>query len=523
MRINKLTSIIASVILLAGCTKGTPQSIDTIIIGEVIYSGASETPFSGVIGIDKGNIVFVQKHLPTDIKAKKTINAQDFIIAPGFIDPHTHACNDFKGGLTNLNANYLTQGVSTVFCNVDGGGDVNVAGTLQDYQQQGIGTNVGLYVGHGSVRKAVMGRVNRAPSNSELEQMRELVKEAMNAGALGLSTGLYYVPGNYATTEEVIELAKVAAEHGGVYDSHIRDESSYSIGLIGAIEEVITIGEEARLPVHIAHIKALGTDVWGESEQVIKLIDNARARGIKVSADQYPWRASGTSVAGSLVPREVLAGSKEEYLARLQDASQWPTIRTAMLENLRRRGGADSLLISDPTRPDIRGKTLAQIAEDWQLDAIDAAKKIIISGNARVASFNMSEDDIKAYMQAPWVMTSSDGSPGHPRKYASFPKKYHEYVYQKKWLNLAEFIHKSSTLTAETFGLTNRGKLVVGNVADIVIFDKEKFAANADYLNPEKLSSGVQWMLINGQLAIDNGKVLNVLAGQTIRQNQSLR
>ncbi|MEL0647904.1 amidohydrolase family protein [Pseudoalteromonas agarivorans] len=520
MPITKITALVATIATLMGCT---PQntSIDMIITGNTIYQGSNKAPIKGVIGVDAGKIIFIDENIPANLQANTVINAYDMVIAPGFIDPHTHACNDFTdNAIPNLNANYTTQGVSTVFCNVDGGGNVNVEETFNQYEQQGIGTNVALYIGHGSIRKAVMGRVNRAPSSDELTQMKSLIEKAMKAGALGLSTGLYYVPGNYATTAEVVELTKVAAQYNGVYDSHIRDESSYSIGLFAAIEEVITIGEKAKLPVHVAHIKSLGVDVWGESKQVIELIKKARDRGIDVTADQYPWRASGTSVAGSLMPREILAGDKSEYLARVKDDAQWPELKAAMQENLRRRGGADSLLVSDPTRTDLRGKTLAEIATLWKLSPIDAARKIIISGNARVASFNMSEPDIKAYMLQPWVMTSSDGSPGHPRKYATFPKKYAEFVKQKQWLTIGDFIDKSSSLTAKTFGLKDRGELKVGYAADIVIFDKNKFMPKADYINPEELSEGVQWMVINGELAISQGKLTNNLAGQAIRQNQ---
>lgn len=518
---TKIAALVAMVGSLLGCAHQTTP-IDIMITANTIYQGQNEDPISGVIGINEGKIVYIGEQLPANLHAKTTINATDMVVAPGFIDPHTHACNDFNdNNVPNLNQNYTTQGVSTVFCNVDGGGDTDVANTFTLYETQGIGTNVALYIGHGSVRKSVMGRTNRSPSDAELSSMKNMVATAMQAGALGLSTGLYYVPGNYATTQEVIELAKVSAQYNGVYDSHIRDESSYNIGLQGAIKEVITIGEQAQLPVHIAHIKALGVDVWGESKEVIAMIEKARSQGIEVTADQYPWRASGTSIAGSLMPRKILAGDKSQYLARVKDESQWPALKSAIQENLRRRGGADSLLITDPTRPDIRGKTLAEIATEWDVSPIDAARKIVISGNARVASFNMSEQDIKAYMQEPWVMTSSDGSPGHPRKYATFPKKFYEFVKQKEWLTTSEFIYKSSTLTAKSFGLNHRGELKVGYIADIVIFDENKFIPKADYIHPEELSQGVQWMIINGELAISHGKVTNSLPGQVIRQHHN--
>jgi N-acyl-D-aspartate/D-glutamate deacylase len=501
----------------------TTSNIDTVITGQHIYPGGDSAPMAGVIAIDKGKIVFVGPSLPKHFKAKQVIDAGNNIVAPGFIDTHTHACSDFGQDHSNLNNNYTTQGVTTVFCNVDGGGAVDVAATFAEYEEHGIGTNVALYVGHGSVRKAVMDKENRDATDDELTQMKSLVEQAMQAGALGISTGLYYVPGNYATINEVIELAKVAASYNGAYDSHIRDESSYSIGLLAAIQEVITIGEQANIPVHIAHIKALGVDVWGQSAEVITMINAARQKGIDVTADQYPWEASGTSVAGSLVPREVMAGSAETYLARMQDETSWPELEHAMQENLRRRGGAESLLISDPKRPDIRGLTLQQVADLWAMSPIAAARKIVIEGNARVASFNMSEQDINAFMLQPWVMTSSDGSTGHPRKYGSFPKKFHDYVKQQALLNVQQFIKQSSTVAASTFALQKRGELVAGNIADIVIFDEERFAPKADYLHPEELSEGVEWLLINGQVVIAQQQLTDTLAGQVIRQSQVKR
>lgn len=507
---------------LVSCSQ-PPQTIDTLISAKNIYQGGDSSPISGVIGINQGKIVFVSPTLPDNITAQHTIDAGDSIVAPGFIDTHTHACNDFGKNQDNLNRNYTTQGVTTVFCSVDGGGPVDVAATFTEYEEHGIGTNVALYIGHGTVRKAVMDKENRDATDDELTQMKALVEQAMQAGALGLSTGLYYVPGNYANLNEVVELAKVAASYNGSYDSHIRDESSYSIGLLAAIQEVITIGEQAHIPVHIAHIKALGVDVWGQSTEVIAMINDARQKGIDVTADQYPWKASGTSVAGSLVPREIMAGSAETYLARMQDETTWPELKLAMQENLRRRGGAGSLLISDPERPDIRGKNLQQVADLWEMSPVDAARKIVIEGNARVASFNMSEQDINAFMLQPWVMTSSDGSTGHPRKYATFPKKFHDYVKQQPILNIQQFIKQSSTVAATTFGLLNRGELKVGNVADIVIFDENSFVPKADYLHPEVLSEGVDWLLINGQVVIAQKQTTNALAGQVIRQSQQTK
>ena len=271
-----------------------------------------------------------------------------------------------------------------------------------------------------------MGLENRAPTEAELDAMRDYVEADMQAGALGLSTGLFYRPGSYAETEEVIELAKIAAQYDGVYDTHLRDESSYTIGLLGAVEEAIEIGEKADIPVHIAHIKALGRDVWGQSGDIIGLVSAAHERGVAVTADQYPWRASGTSLSSSLLPRWVQADSDDAMFERLDNTDLRDGIREEMEGNLWRRGGRDSLLITGES--EWKGMTLGEIAEQMDMEPVDAAVEVIRGGDPSVGSFNMNPDDISAMAIQPWVMTGSDGSGGHPRKYASYPKAYQDFV-----------------------------------------------------------------------------------------------
>ncbi|WP_168190437.1 M14-type cytosolic carboxypeptidase [Luteithermobacter gelatinilyticus] len=498
----------------------TARPVDLLIRGGRIYAGEGGAPEKGVIVVHEGQVIYRGPTLPEGLAPRRIIEAGEKVVAPGFIDPHTHACGDLDQENGKANLNYLTQGVTTVFCGNDGGGPVNVGERLAFYESQGIGTNVALYVGHGSVRRAVMGTENRTATPAELDRMEKLVARAMGEGALGLSTGLYYVPGNYATTEEVVALARVAGQYGGVYDSHIRDESSYNIGLVAAIREVIEVGRAAGLPVHIAHLKALGADVWGKSREIITMVEQARADGLRVTADQYPWTASGTSIAGALIPRWVMAGSTEKYHERLRDPALAERIRAEMTDNLRRRGGAHSLLITDPRRPDLRGRTLAEIAAQQGKDPVSVALDIVLSGNARVASFNMTAEDIRRFMVQPWVMTSSDGSTGHPRKYASFPKKYATYVADEHLLSLPDFIYRSSGFAAETFGLRDRGYLAPGYAADIVIFDPDRFRPKADYLAPEKLSEGVEWLLVNGQVVIDKGRYTGMLAGKALKKQQ---
>jgi len=487
---------------------------DYLITGGLVFDGSGAAGKRIVIGITGDRIAYVGD-AKAGLTAAKHINASGFVVAPGFIDPHTHAYQERPSeGPDRLNS-YITQGITTVFSGNDGGGPADFAAALERIDKQGSAANFGLFVGHGAVRRHVMGMDDRPPTSDELSQMRQLVAGAMEAGALGLSSGLFYAPGSFATIDEVIELAKVAAEYGGIYESHLRDESNYSIGVIGAVAEAIEIGERAGMPVHIAHIKALGVDVWGQSKAIIKLVEDARAKDQQVTADQYPWLASGTRISNALVPRRAMAGGTDAMKNRLQDAALLPQLKAEMKENMRRRGGADSILLTGGQQH-WRGLTLAQYGGKIGKAPIDAAIEIVMEGDAGIASFNMNEQDVRNFMTQPWVMTSSDGGDGHPRKYASFPQKYRRYVVQEQTLSLADFIHKSSGLTAITFGLNDRGFLKVGMKADVLIFDPLTFGPEATYENPTELSIGVEFLFVNGQPTILNGHVQSIENGDVV-------
>jgi len=298
----------------------------------------------------------------------------------------------------------------------------------------------------------------------------------------------------------------------------MRDESSYSISLLGAVKEVIEIGEAANMPVHIAHLKALGRDVWGQSGDIIALVAAARERGVEVTADQYPWLASGTSLSSSLIPRWVQADSQEAMFERLANADLEDRIREEMEANLRRRGGDDSLLVTGES--EWRGMTLKDIAEDLGLDAIDAAVEVVRGGDPSIASFNMQSDDLDALAIQPWVMTSSDGSRGHPRKYATYPKAYQDMVITKSLFSLPYFVYRSAGLVADSFYLCDRGYLRPGLVADIAIIDLDNFRPIADYKNPTELSTGISVLLVNGKLAITGGQYTGALPGSVINRQQ---
>jgi N-acyl-D-aspartate/D-glutamate deacylase len=347
--------------------------------------------------------------------------------------------------------------------------------------------------------------------------MKAMVAQSMRAGAIGLSTGLYYAPGSYARTDEVIELARVAATFGGVYDSHMRDESSYTIGLIGSINETIRIAREAGIAANISHIKALGTDVWGLSDSVVKLILAARSAGVRITADQYPYTASGTSLAAALLPRWAESGGRDSLRARLADPAMRARIETEMRDNLRRRGGAASLLITSRGDTSIAGRNLEQIARALNQDPVAAAIEILLRSSPSVASFNMNESDIAKFMVQEFVMTGSDGSGGHPRKFGTYPLKYRKYVAEQKLITLPFFVSQSASLPARTFGLSQRGLLVDGFFADIVVFSEAEFRDLSTYESPTTLATGVKYVLVNGQIAVDNGVFTGKMAGKVLR------
>lgn len=492
--------------------------LDLLLTGGLVVDGSMRAPVKTDIGIRGDRIVFIGKSAGKNVTAARTLDAKGMVIAPGFIDPHTHALEDLSNPKLSSNENYLMQGVTTVITGNDGGGPFRVAETLEKWARQGIGVNAGLLVGHGTVRGEVLGAGDVEPSIEQLARMKNLIGQAMNEGAFGMSTGLFYAPGSFAKTEEVIALAKTAAESGGIYDTHLRDEGSYSIGLLGSVRETIRIGREAGIPVHISHIKALGTEVWGQSREVVRLIRQARAKGIKVTANQYPYTASGTNIIAALVPRWAEAGGNAELLKRIKDPQVRPRLVIEMEANLKRRNGAEAILITRSQNKQLVGKTLGAVAKEWKKSPVEAALDIVASGGAGIASFNMNESDIDYFMKQNFVMTGSDGSSGHPRKYGTFPRKLREYVFEKKLITLPFTIRASSSLTAETFRISERGRLRVGYFADVVVFDPKGVADRATYEQPEALATGMKFVIVNGRIAVDEGKYTGILAGSPLRK-----
>jgi len=490
--------------------------VDILIENGIVYTGESTVPQSNSIAIKGDKIIYVGNDNSIDIKAQKTIDAHGMIVCPGFIDPHTHADRDLNDKETSNNLPFLFQGITTVVVGNDGDSYYPISKYKSLYETQGIGTNTVMMVGHGTIRDQVMGNTDKLANEEEIAKMKLLVKQEMDAGAFGMSTGLFYAPGSYSNTEEVIELAKTVAENNGIYDSHLRDESSYNIGLIPAVEEAIEIARQAKLPIHISHIKCLGVDVWRQSDSIIKIIENAQKEGIEVTADQYPYEASSTSLQAAVVPRWAESGGKDSLFWRYTNVKLKSQLLEETRQNITRRGGPEKLLIVRTNNSTFLGKNLLEISESLDLSPEKAVFEILNTGYIGVASFNMNMDDICNFMKQPWVVTGSDGNTGHPRKYGTFPRKYNTFVKEKHVIDNATFINGSTSKTAEILRIPNRGKLKEGYFADIIIFNPEKFRDKADYTDAFQLPEGLEYSIINGKLSIENGIFTNELNGKVL-------
>jgi len=487
---------------------------DVIIRGGTIYDGsATMAPYVGDVAITGNKISYVGPK--AEMTAKRTIDATGKIVAPGFIDPHTHPQHFFDSAEAKQRQApaWLAQGATTVFIGVDGRGDPDVAGVFSKLRQRPVGVNVATYVGYSNIREAVIGPAARAPTAAELAKEKALVVQGMCGGALGLSTGLFYVPQSYSKTDEIIALAKEAATRGGIYDTHTRDYSDFTVGAIKSFEEALTIGKEANIPVHLSHIKIIGPKLWGKSVDVIKMVDDARAAGQKVTASQYPYTGNGTSLTAMFVPNWAMDGGREAFLKRLDNPETFARIKTEMAENLVRTGGPNKFMFRGRGSPN-SGKFLDVVAKEWGVTPVDAALRVLKQGGGQsLIGFVMGEADIANYMKQPWTLTDSDGGEGHPREYGTFPMKYRKYVVEQKVISLPFFIRNSTGATADAFGIDGRGYLKPGYFADVVVFDPATFAPKNDFNKYDVLAEGVSDLFVNGAAAVDAGKMTEVLSG----------
>lgn len=506
-------------IICLGSCKKTKNAVDILIENGMVYNGVDTVPSLVSIAVKGDKIIYVDAPEKIDVTAKRIIDAKGMVVSPGFIDPHTHANVDLHKPERSHNKPFLFQGITTVVVGNDGNSDYPLSQYDQQYTEQGIGTNVAFLVGQGTIREKVMGKTDRPATETEIVKMKELVQQEMGAGAIGMSTGLFYAPGSYSDTQEVIALAQTVAQHKGIYDTHLRDEGSYSIGLVQAVQEAIEIGEKAGLPVHISHIKCLGSKVWKQSDSLINIIEEAQKRGVDITANQYPYEASATGLKAAVVPRWAESGGSDSMFIRYGDPKLRVRILAETQENIDLRGGPEKLLIVNADYKNFEGKTLLDISGTMEMPPNESVFEILKTGHARVASFSMDPYDIKNFMQKSWVVTGSDGNTGHPRKYGTFPQKYNKYV-KSGVIGLAEFINGSTLKTAQILQIPKRGAIKEGYYADIIIFNPETFGDKADYDDPFQFSEGLEYGIINGKLSVENGQYTGKLNGRTIKKEQ---
>ena len=510
--------------LIAQTAGDAAEPADLLIEDGFVYDGTGAPWIKADIAVQGDRIVAVGEL--DDMEAARRIDAAGLTVTPGFIDVHNHAGEGLATAELSHGRSLLAQGLTTVMVNPDGGGPVDLAAQRETFLTHGVGLNVGQMIGHNAVRTEVMGEEDRHASPEEVERMRALVRAGMEEGAFGLSSGLFYVPGSFADISELVELGRVVGEHGGLYTSHIRDESDYSIGLVAAVEEVIHVAREAEIPGIVTHVKALGPRVWGFSEAVVQRIEGARAEGVEMWVDQYPYDASATGLSSALIPRSAMAGGTEAMVGRLRDEAERAALRPEIEENLERRGGADRIQIRT-FEPDtaLEGQRLSDIAEARGLDPIDATVEMLLEadGEVGIVSYNMLERDIETFMRQPWRITASDGDlvpmgegVPHPRSYGTFPRMIALYAREEGVVPVATAIHSMTGLPATVYRMRDRGLIEEGMIADIAVFDLDALREVGTFTDPHHLAEGMEYLLVNGTLAIDGGEFADLAGGRVL-------
>lgn len=569
------------------------ETYDILIKNGKVYDGSLRSAFDADVAVKDGEIVKVEKSI--EGTTALIIDAKGLFITPGFIDLHTHVDREMYYPENRACLNYLLQGVTTIVAGQCGTSAWNIFEKTEDqmnrWSKGGIGPNAALLVGHGSVRQLVIGRENREPTEEELEEMKELVKEAMEQGAYGLSTGLVYVPGSFGETDEVVELVKIIAPYGGIYHTHIRNENEE---LLEAVEEAIEIGEKAGVPVHISHFKVMGQENWGLVKEASKMIEDARARGQKVTADQYPYRFSSTSPYTSLIPGGALRGNEDVerlssqdienifdylrdselielytkvtpyyplserhqqylnelprkqlvslvaqnlistgrgfdntrermlFIQKMQDPVEAEKVREAVRENIERIG-AEYLVVGICVEKELEGKSLKEIAEIKGKSLEDTAIELELMG-AKAIPFRMCEEDIEYIMKKEYVGTGSDGTAPfygmglpHIRSYSTFLHKIKKYAQERKTVSVEHVIRSQTSLPAEIMNWNDRGWIKEGYKADINVLDLKNIETETSISNPHQYCKGVKYLVVNGELVIDNGTFTGKLPGQVLK------
>jgi N-acyl-D-amino-acid deacylase len=551
--------VLAAGVVVVGGARQPSQPFDLVIRNGRVLDGTGNPWFPADIGVRDGRIVAVGALGQT--ASARTVDVTGKYVAPGFIDIHSHADDGSgpRGGLRDEDPgrraapNLVSQGITTVVVNQDGRSPWPLADQRATLAKHGIGVNAMLLVGHGTVRRRVMGEDVRRPSRpDEVEQMRALVREALSQGAVGLSAGLEYEPGRWSTTEEIVELVRELLPVGGIYISHERSEGSDPLWyvpsqdgptaptLLDAVSETIAIGERTGARVVASHLKAKGEHYWGSSAAAVTLIQRARDRGVDVWADQYPYPTSGTDGSTVLIPAWATRppgggppppGSRAAMLKRvLGDPPTAKLVRSDIAHEIRRRGGAEQITVYDFTDTSLYGKSLADIARLWKLDPVETAIRIQLeglpdrNGGARMRGFSMSEFDMEHIAKQPWVATStdggialpSDGPATHARFYGSFTRKIRHYAIDRGVISLEHAIRSATSLPARIMRLADRGEIRPGMAADLVVLDLAAVRDKATFFEPHQHSEGIEHVWVNGIAVVENGRLTAALPGRVL-------
>jgi len=524
---------------------------DLLVKNGTVIDGTGAQAYPADVAV-RGDVIVAVGQL--DGASARTIDASGLAVTPGFIDIHTHSDMSFlidpqadskvRQGVTlevtgncgmSLCAPLIGQARAEFEDRLARLGTeleatwTDFVGYLAALEDAGATLNIATQIGHGTVRTAVMGLDARAPTADELAEMRRLVEESLDAGALGFSTGLWYTPGVFSATEEVVALAEPAAERGLLYSSHVRSEGTELCGLIPAYEEAIEIGRRTGARVEVAHVKAKGRAVWGRGGRLLQGMERARKEGIDIGGDQYPYAWSSTSLSASVFPRWAMAGGRSETLRRLGDPAARALIRREVSAQIEDYGGPDGVVFASfPEKPEYEGLHLGEIAEDMGCDAEDAAMQLYETAEASLVLHSISDEDILEIARSPLIAVASDGSSlraegplstgkPHPRNYGTNARFLGHLVREKCLVGLEEAVRKMTTLPASRLGLTRRGRLAPGYAADIAVFDPATIADRATFADPHQYAAGVRHVFVNGKAAVADGKPTGATPGQVLR------
>jgi N-acyl-D-amino-acid deacylase len=530
---RRLTLLLA---LVAGCARAasvdppaSPPRYDLLITGGTVIDGTGGARYRADVAISRDRIALVSRDAIAPSSARRTIDARGLIIAPGFIDLHAHL--DPLLRLPDAES-HIRQGVTTALGGPDGGGPWPFAAYLDSAQALSVGMNVAFLAGHNTIRRNVMQLADRAPTPAELAQMRDMVAQAMHEGAFGLSTGLRYLPGTFSKTDEVVALSQVAADSGGIYTSHLREEG---LGVIEGVAEAIEIGRRAGITVVLTHHKVIGKEMWGRSVRTLAMVDSARTAGVDVRIDQYPYTATSTGIS-VLIPPWALAGGDSAFERRLADRVLRDSIVCGIVYIINTdRGGGDLARVQLARvgwQESLEGRTL----HDWAVErglppTPETGAELVIEavrrGGASAIYHVLDEGDVERIMRHPQTMIASDGrltrlgdGHPHPRGYGTFPRVLARYVRERHVLTLEDAIYKMTGMPAATLRLADRGRILAGARADLTIFDADSVADRATFEEPHQYPVGIPYVIVNGTLAVDAGRFTGARAGRVLRRGR---